>query len=185
MKIILSGQYDNLNLRDECLSDYKVTSVWSVINGKKSWEQQLNVLRYLAIKNGHKVSKLQICAILRDWSYNKRFEQNYPPHPIAIIDIHMWDLAETEKYILERLRMHTEATVEPCTAEERWQRPTTYAVMKEGRKSAVRVLPSKIEAEQYMTIKKLDDKHYIQERIGENIRCERYCNVKQWCEYYN
>ena len=43
--------------------DYKCTSVWSVIFGKDSWQQQLNFYAYLVRKcKGLTVSKLQICA---------------------------------------------------------------------------------------------------------------------------
>ena len=52
--------------------DYKCTSVWSVIFGKSSWEQQLNFYAWLLQEcKGLKVSKLQILAVLRDWKQSE------------------------------------------------------------------------------------------------------------------
>ena len=74
--LYISGQYDSLSLDDKILRDYKVTSVWSVVNalkeGKKDWENQLNVLAWLYYVNyGEEVNKLEIIAICRDWSKNQ------------------------------------------------------------------------------------------------------------------
>lgn len=74
---VLSGAVDHQKIDGQTveITDYKVTSVWSVIHGKIDWERQLNVYAYLVQKNkGKKVNKLSICAILRDW--NRRDAQN-------------------------------------------------------------------------------------------------------------
>jgi hypothetical protein len=48
--------------------------------------------------------------------------------------------------------MKAEASeVPPCTPEERWGRPTRFAVMKQGQKRAVRVFDTREEAEAYVT----------------------------------
>ena len=70
---VLSGAVDHQKIDRNIveITDYKVTSVWSVIHGKIDWERQLNVYAYLVQKNkGLRVKKLSICAVLRDW--NKR-----------------------------------------------------------------------------------------------------------------
>ena len=66
---ILSGAIDHQKTDGKTIeiTDYKVTSVWSVIHGKPEWENQLNTYAFLVQKaKGVKVTKLQICAILRD-----------------------------------------------------------------------------------------------------------------------
>jgi hypothetical protein len=169
--------------------DYKMVKAWSVMNDKIEWEQQLNIYRWL-VETGKKqhVESLQICAIIRDFDkYDKR--ENYPAAPIHMIDIPMWDLDYTEQFIRERLELHREAKVSQdfgealpqCTAEERWMSETTYAVKREGRKTAIRVFKSIEEANELAT----KEKGYVETRAGEPRRCTgNFCNVNQWCDQY-
>ena len=67
----ISGQFDRMTIDDDgTLSDYKFTSVWAVADGAKpEWEAQLNILRWLAERNGYPpIRRLLLVAILRDWS---------------------------------------------------------------------------------------------------------------------
>ena len=68
-----------------------------------------------------------------------------------------------------------------CSAEDRWQKDNAWAVMKEGRKSAVRVFDNEKDAKE---LNKTDAKFYIEFRKGESVRCEKYCLVKEWCNQY-
>ena len=54
------------------VSDYKCTSVWSVIHGKAEWVNQLNAYAWL-VRHVKKVpvSKCQIVAVLRDWKLSE------------------------------------------------------------------------------------------------------------------
>lgn len=183
-----SGQLDHLALEGgSALTDYKLTSAWSVVFGKDEWEEQLNILDWLLYVNGYPlVEKLQICAILRDW--NKREAQNnhdYPQHQVVIVPIEHWTRDSQEAFVARRLAMHVAArdhlVVPECSDEERWYAGTKYAVKKEGRKTAVRVLGTKEEAESYIEDKNLDSKHFIETRIGANRRCDDYCSVSEWC----
>ena len=173
------------------LSDYKVTSVWSVIKGvKPEWEAQLNCYAHLyRTCLGKPVSKLQIVAILKDHSRGKAKQGgDYPPIPIAVIPIKMWPDDEVRAYISARVLLHQQAEeksdtdLPPCTDEERWAKPTTWAVMKTGRKSAVRVLDTQAEAEAMAAEKGAG--HYVECRPGSYTRCEGYCPVSQWCNQY-
>ena len=61
----LSGAIDIQEVHEDgvIISDFKVTSVWSVIYDKASWHDQLNVYAYLVRKaKGKSVKKLQIVA---------------------------------------------------------------------------------------------------------------------------
>jgi hypothetical protein len=168
------------------LYDYKVTSVWSVIFGlKPEWEAQVNAYAYLLPKV---TEKLKVGCILRDWSKRKAQESSdYPQIPVAIVDVPMWDDDKALSWLEDRVRLHQDAcnlddySLPFCTPDERWAKPTTWAVMKKGRKSALRVLPTKAEAEAWLAEKGGDS---IVERPGESVRCESYCLVKKFCNQY-
>ena len=171
----LSGQFDVMALETGILSDYKVTTVYKLQNTDK-WTQQLNILRWLAHQNGDAVKALEIIAILRDWKKGEAERaESYPQQPIVRVPIPMWDLEETEEFILERVMLHREAEAEmvPCTDEDRWYSGTVYALMKDGGKRAV-----KLQSEPFEDI---PDGHYQQERVGEYRRCQSYCEVRDFC----
>ena len=54
------------------VSDYKCTSVWSVLHGKAEWVNQLNAYAWL-VRHVKKVpvKKCQIVAVLRDWKLSE------------------------------------------------------------------------------------------------------------------
>jgi hypothetical protein len=187
---VVSGQVDLYEKDTQTHSDYKVTSVWAVINGvKPEWENQLNINSYLLQRSGHVVKHHQIVALLRDWSKFKAKEDTYPSCQVKVVPVCMWD--DPMKYIKDRVLLHQSCIglkdddLPPCAPEEMWEEPTKYAVMKKGRKSAVRVLGSMEDAEKYMEDKGLSTKiHSITVRPGSRKRCDSYCNVNQWCNRY-
>ena len=132
----LSGAIDAQEVTPDgvIISDFKVTSVWSVVYDKTSWHDQLNVYAYLVRKAKEKsVKKLQIVALLRDWARRKaENESNYPQSPIAIIDIPLWSDEKQDKYVADQMNMHMDAefhsaineTLIYCTPEETWEKPT-------------------------------------------------------------
>ena len=189
---VVGGQIDLYEIKPAILSDYKVTSVWSVINGiKPEYEAQLNINTALMRGEGFDPQKLQIVNFLRDWSKHKAHETGYPSCQVYVQDVPMWDRAKVTEFINERVKMHKwnkdiyDEDLPVCTPEERWERPTKYAVQKKGRKSALRLLDSQEDAEKY-----IDDHglavptHYIEVREGESVRCESYCNVNKFCNFY-
>lgn len=187
----LSGAIDAQEVSDDgvIISDFKVTSAWSVIFDKSSWHTQLNVYAYLVRKaKGQTVKKLQIVALLRDW-VRRKAEQGgeYPSAPIAVLDIPMWSEAEQDAYVESQITKHIEATNtdQPlifCTSQETWQKETVYAVMKKGRKSAVRLYPTEYAAQERAN---LDPNLSVEVRKGEKTRCKGdWCGVSQWCDQY-
>ena len=196
----LSGQFDVLN-KDGNLIDVKNCSVWSVIYGKKEWEQQLNILDFLCRKNTDKltinnkpveVKKLSILAFMRDWKATEaERSDNYPKAKVVEIDINRWTEEEQEDYIRERIYLHQSAfqgnKLPPCTPEERWHKPGVFALMKAGRKSSVKNSATLEQAKNYCKEKGIDlnSKTFaIIERPGSDNRCESYCNVNEFCNYY-
>lgn len=195
----LSGAFDYLT-HDGQLIDFKTTSAWSAMdastNGKSEWEAQLNILDWLIrnteVKVGIKVKSLSIMAILRDWSKLKALtSDNYPKQQAVMIPIKRWSPEEQDAYISERIRLHQEAAdmAEPpiCTPEERWHKDDQYAVMKDGRKSAVRLLPSMEEAKKYLEANNMKEGKGCQIvlRKGEDTRCAHYCSVNKFCSHWN
>ena len=146
----ISGQSDLFH--NGIVEDYKTTSVNSYTFGiKPDWIAQLNVYRWLWYKAGFKVKALKIHCILRDWIKSKAMlDSDYPQIPFVTIDIPMWTIEETEKYIKGRVVLHRLPKAPPCTDEEKWTRPTTYAVMEKGGKRAKRVLSTIGEAKLWM-----------------------------------
>jgi len=177
----VSGQFDRMHLADKTLQDWKVCSTYKYL-GDESWTRQLNVLRWLAHKNGYQVDRLQVVAIFRDW---KRAESqrrdDYPKQAIQVIDVPAWPLGDCESYVRERVSFHQRSDsgeeIE-CSPEERWYSGTTYALMKEGGKRAKRVVPILSE------LGDIPPGHYVQERPGRNRRCEEYCEVAPFCSQW-
>ena len=174
----VSGQVDNMHLELHKLSDYKVTTVWKK-NGSDSWTRQLNVLRWLAHQNGYTITTLVVIAIFRDWRKAEALrDPSYPQAAIQTIPVPLWSLEETEEYIRERVAIHQAASKGidiQCTDEERWMSPSTFALMKDGGKRAVRV------ADHADDLGDVMEGYSIVERKGEPKRCLMYCDVSAFC----
>ena len=184
---VVSGQMDVLE--GGVLNDFKVTSVWSR-DGKIEWEQQLNLLAALCRREYQKtgderylVTKLQIIAIYRDWVMSKTFDADYPQAQVGVIEVPLWSLERQEAYLLERVKAHQESEPPPCTDEERWKSETVWALMKEGRKSAVKLYDNMDEAQD--AAEKAGKNHSVVCRQGEYRRCANYCNVSHACPTWN
>lgn len=178
----LSGQFDTLSLQSDTLSDYKETSVWSVVYGNDSWEPQLNIYRWLLHKNGYKApDSLRIVAFLRDHQKSKaKFDPKYPQFRVHIVPIKVWTLEETEAFVMQRLDVHFNQTP-TCTDKDRWKSDDKWAVMKNKNVRAVRVLDSEIEAKNYLSS---SAGTHIVKREGEYRRCADYCDVSEFCPIY-
>lgn len=194
---IVSGQFDVLT-KNGVLQDYKSTSVWSVIYADHDeWEKQLNLLDCLARLNGFEVNKLQTVAICRDWRNSEsRRNPDYPSRAL-IIDIPMWEPDIQQAKLSEYVNSHQKARegeYPPCTDQERWYSGEKWAVMKKGRKSALRLLDSKDEAVAWCLNNghgsEVDDDFElkagitIEHRPGTYRRCEEYCTAAPWCKQF-
>lgn len=192
---VVSGQIDHQEEHGGMIyiSDYKVTSVWSVIYGKEDWVRQLNCYAHMVrLAKGKDVGGVRIIAILRDWQRREaQFKPDYPQSPVAVVEIPLWDAAKAQAYMEERVHLHQDAqmiwdtreAVVECSDEERWTKPTTWALMKNGGKRAIKVFESQIDSINYMQKhpEYLRGQHDVVERKGGRTRCEQYCSVSEFC----
>ena len=176
---VVSGQIDCYEILSGVISDIKTCAAFKVVKGMYGqWENQLNVCAALMRHNGYKVEKLQVVAIIKDWSaYKSKNERNYPQDPVAVIDISLWTPETADDYIEQRLALHFGDGPKECSPEERWVRPGRWAVMKKGRKSALRLVDSDEQGKAYIAHNKLGDDESISivERKGQYVRCDSYC----------
>lgn len=168
------------------ITDYKFVSVWSSIDGVKvEWEQQLNLYAEIFRRSGFPVTSLEIVAMFRDWSRNRAHDPSYPQSQVRVYRVPLWSEAKASEFLIERVKLHIEGergSYAPCTPQERWERPTVFALMKEGRKSAVKLYDTAEAA--YSALNALTDfrTHSVVIRRGESIRCESYCAAAPWCK---
>ena len=175
------------------INDYKVTGTYSVQADKPEWEQQLNCYAWLAYKNyGRRVTRLQIVAILRDWMRKQaEISPGYPQSQVVMVDVPLWTVEEQEAFIRARVAIHQSAqssvdsglSLVYCTDEERWLRGEVWALMKEGRKSAVKLYDNKEDAGRASG--EAGAGHYVVHRPGNYVRCAgNYCLVASWCRQW-
>ncbi len=178
----VSGQADLIP--PDVLIDYKFTTVWSCKDGLKiEWLQQINMLRFLCVRNGISIQKGQIVAIYRDWSkLEARRSADYPQSQVQLFDVPLWELVDAEKYITDRVAAHQAAqagALPDCLPDERWQKPTKWALMKKDRERAVKLFDSSDTA--HTACDSAGPNHYVEERLGEQVRCQSYCVARPWC----
>lgn len=177
----VTGTFD-LYRRDGVLTDYKFVSVWTTIDGvKREWEQQLNLYAELLRRDGYAVNRLEIVAIYRDWSKMRAQDSSYPQSQVAVFEVPLWSEDVASEFLSERVRLHKRAEAGEfieCSAEERWERRTKYALMKRGRKSAIKLFDTHEEAAAAVS----HSDQYVEIRPGASTRCESYCAVAAFCQ---
>lgn len=180
------------------VSDYKTTSAWACMNEKQDWHNQLNSYAYL-VEAAKKtpVKKLQIVAIVRDWSRrDAATREGYPKAPIVVIDIPLRSFADREAYVRSRISLHGDALFEmetdgdmpECTPEETWERPASYALKKDGNVRAKSVHETPEAADQALALAnekaKKGEKFIVEIRPGDRVRCSNFCQVAPHCSQY-
>lgn len=190
-KLTVVAKLDYYDVLNHILADLKRTSVWSVkdalAHGKPDWNNQLNVYDRLLYQVAPQleVHGLQIHAYARDWRPVEKLRYNDYPAKMEVIEIPRWTRTEQMDYIDTCLQDHIQHPERECSPVEKWQKPDTFAVMKEGRKSALRVLDTEQAAFDWQACQKKGDNTSIVKRPGGCIRCENYCAVSSFCPYWN
>ncbi|MEQ1665890.1 MAG: hypothetical protein ABL927_10995 [Bdellovibrionales bacterium] len=183
----VSAQIDSLGMKSGILTDYKTTTVYKAKPNQAAdpdWTAQLNIQLELMRRNGLDASQLQIIAILRDWSKNKaRQEENYAPLNVAVIPIEMWPREKTVAFIEMRIALHEAAksNLPECSDDERWAKPSVFAVVK-GKRAINGGVQFSEDAAQSLCAKNPGTR--VEFRQGESMRCELYCSVNKFCSQY-
>jgi len=187
VKATIHGKFDIYDKVNKKIQDYKFTTKYQVKKSasKVEWIQQLNILRYILIKNGLEVDSLDIVALIRDFTIKDKFDKDLPDTFVAVIPIPVWSMEETEEFITARLEAFQDAENQyQCSAEERWATKPAYAVKKIGNIKATKLFTHEHEAIIYKVEHKDNAKLEIIARPGTDGRCENYCNVNQFCQYF-
>jgi len=197
-KVRLSGGFDLYNARTQMLTDYKTTKVFSYQMKQQEgmdseWARQLRTYWWLLCKNGFPVKHARNIILLTDYSKtNAKRDQSYPQTPIVVLDWHFGTMNGEESSLIEE--EYTEKIesilasdglkdddIASCTAKERWERGECWAVMKKGRKTALKRCDNEFEAE---TMATTSPDLYVEHRPGVSIKCEDYCPCKAYCSFY-
>lgn len=188
----VTGRVDSYDLENEILVDWKTASVWKVIYGDfEDWRRQGLVYAWLMKQNKLNVKKCRFIAFLKDHSKtDAKRKPDYPQKPVYVYEFDVTEeaLKETENFIKNKVLSVSQAyeksddEIVPCSSEERWETLTKWAVMKEGRKSAIRVFENREDAE--LLLKSLNGGHFLEERKGESKKCLDYCPCCEFCNFY-
>ena len=187
----VTGRVDLYDLQNEIIYDWKTASVYKwTFADFGDWDKQGLIYAWLMKQNGLNVKEIRFVALLKDHSKSKaRKETDYPKKPAMVHTVKVTDkaLEEIETFIktkvpeLEKAEMLSDEDLPLCTDEEKWASPSKFAVMKEGRKSAIRLFDTKEEAE---SNKSALGGTYIEERKSEARKCLDYCACKDFCPFY-
>lgn len=188
----VTGQVDSYDMANATIFDWKTASVWKIqFNDFADWRAQGLTYAWLLKQNGLDVKKCVFVALLKDHSQTKaKTDASYPQTPVYKyeFDVTADDLAETEK----RIRAKVEAIeaayelgdddIEPCTSDERWADNEKWAVMKNGRKTAIKLFDSETDADAYAG--ELGNAYYVEHRPAISRKCADYCSCCEFCNFY-
>ena len=188
----VTGKVDLYNMKHGLIEDWKTASVYKVMKADFSdWYKQGMTYAWLLTQNGFPVRRCRFIAMLKDFSFTKAdTESGYPKKPVYVYEFEVTpeELKQTGERILKKVleleaaEKLTDDEIPQCLPEERWADPPKYAVMKEGRKSAVRVFEDENMAN--TCLKQLGEKHYLEERPAVSRKCEKYCICNEFCNFY-
>lgn len=188
----VTGQVDLYDLKEKTITDYKTASVWKVIHGDfEDWRKQGLAYAYLMKQSGLEIKRCRFIAIMRDWSQSEA--KRKPDYPQSQVYVYEFDVTENG---LEEIKAFIEAKVADieaneskpddeipeCTAKERWASEDSFAVKKQGRKTAVKAnITDRAEAE---ALAAGIEGGYVEERKGKSARCLGYCSCCDFCKFY-
>lgn len=188
----ITGQVDSYDMENATIFDWKTASVWKVIKADfADWKAQGMTYAWLMRQKGLPVKKCRFVALLKDHSKTKaQTDSTYPQSPVFVYEFDVTEdgLKETGERLLKKVAEVEAASlledkdIPICSESERWAEPEKFAVMKEGRKSAVKLFDNEGDASAMAA--ELGAKHYVERRPGVSRKCEGYCPCREFCEFY-
>lgn len=188
----VTGVVDSYDMERGIINDWKTASVYKVMKDDFSdWYKQGMTYAWLLKQNGLDVRRCRFIALLKDHSMTKAETDNtYPQSPVFTYEFEITpeELEQTGARItakvkdIEAAELMSDDDIEPCTAEERWADGEKWAVMKNGRKTAIRVFDTEIDAENCAG--ELGNSHYVEHRPAVSRKCGKYCLCRDFCNFY-
>lgn len=188
----VTGVVDSYDMERGIINDWKTASVWKVMKADFSdWYKQGMTYAWLLKQNGLDVRHCRFIALLKDHSKTKaKTDHTYPQSPVFVYEFEVTpeEMEQTGIRItakvkdIEAAELMGDDDIEPCTAEERWADGDKYAVMKNGRKTAVRVFDTQADAD--ACAGELGNAHYVEHRPAQSRKCADYCLCKDFCSFY-
>lgn len=191
-KSFVTGTVDSYDMENATIYDWKTASVWKVqFADFKDWRAQGLTYAWLLQQQGLEVKKCRFVALLKDHSKTKaKTDSTYPQSPVYTYEFEVTPeaLEETRERILNKVKEIESAykvgddDIEPCTADERWADGEKWAVMKNGRKSAVRVFDNQQDADAMAG--EMGNAYFVEHRPAISRKCGEYCSCKDFCNFY-
>ena len=193
--ILITGRIDCYDKESRTITDWKTASVWKVkMQDFSDWYRQGILYAWLLRENGYAAKKCRFVALLKDHSKSKaRLDRQYPASPCYVyeFDVGKLDMIAAEglvqKKVEEYLRYRDtpDDEIPPCLSDERWAEDEKWAVVKTGRKSAVRLFASEKEAAFFCAeLTEKGEKGYsVEYRPGQSRKCLDYCAARAFCDF--
>ena len=188
----LSGIFDLYDDATGTVTDYKTATVWKFIYKEfDDWRTQCLAYVWLLRKIGFNARRGEIVGMLKDHSKTKaKTDHTYPQHLVQRIGWNFTDkdLEGFESWLkdkfadIEQAEQLSDDDLPLCSDVERWHKPDKYAVMKEGRKTAVKLYDSEEEAN--ARVEQEGKGFYVEHRKGEDSKCLNYCSACEFCSHY-
>lgn len=188
----VTGQVDSYDMEHATIFDWKTASVWKVqFADFGDWYKQGMTYAWLLKQSGLDVRHCVFVALLKDHSKSKAAKDaNYPQSPVFKYEFDVTDeeLQQTEARIIAKVAEIENAyklgddDIEPCSAEERWADNEKWAVMKNGRKTAIKLFDNSADADAMAG--KMGNSYYVEHRPAISRKCGEYCACKEFCNFY-
>lgn len=185
-KFTVTGQFDFCE--NGRVKDIKTTGTYNWIHGgnDKKYALQGSIYRWL---NPELITDdvMDVVYIFTDWkTLDARTKKEYPAHRIMVRSLPLLSIAETERYLRNKLEEYEkyldkpESAIPRCTPAELWQKPSKWAYKKNpDAVKAFRVYNSEQEA--YNKKAECGNEGIIEHRPGQVKFCT-YCPGRSICQ---
>lgn len=188
----VTGQVDSYDMEHATIFDWKTASIWKVqFADFGDWYKQGMTYAWLLKQSGLDVRHCVFVALLKDHSKSKAAKDaSYPQSPVFKYEFDVTDeeLQQTEARIIAKVAEIENAyklgddDIEPCSAEERWADDEKWAVMKNGRKTAIKLFDNSADADAMAG--EMGNAYYVEHRPAISRKCGDYCKCKDFCNFY-
>lgn len=133
-QVLVHGKFDLYDKSTNTIQDWKLTKAAYMSYPKTAYEMQLNVLYYLALKNGYKVDHIENVYLFSELDNRMIGKPDYPTDPFLRKEVRMMPLDEIHQFIVDRVRLQLiekekpDKELTPCSDSERWIRDSSWSI---------------------------------------------------------